>query len=314
MLNVHCTTAFTRFSKLFAQLLLGTCASALLVLSAHAQKLDPATPEDALKIERKISCSLEDGKTAVYWWRGNVYSRVPGERDRLLFAVQGFNLRTCKSYNDPQLGPGYRAVSREMLLYFEPQTNKVLRTWKNPWTGEEVEVLHVANDPVSMREPAFTRDQDGQPTRTGTGGFEVTGTQLQGGNAARLFYKNPLGGEFQENVGGFYHAMEFLTAATPTEDLLDASANEVKDRVISWVRVSKWLPWMRMGDRAGVIVFHTAGMRLNSWEEMPEEVKEEVQKNWPTFQTAPPPDDARPSMTSWDQFKRWQDAKKEKKN
>jgi hypothetical protein len=69
---------------------------------------------------------------------------------------------------------------------------------------------------------------------------------------------------------------------------------------------------MKMGDRTGVVIFHTAGLRLNSWDEMPDEVKHEVKQNWPTFQTAPPPDDPRPSMTSWDQFKRWADAKKKK--
>jgi hypothetical protein len=287
---------------------------ALGVATAQAQRLNPTLPEDLLLIERKVNCSTEDGKTAVYWWRGKVFSRVPGERDRLLFNVQGFNLRTCKHYDDPQRGPGYRSVSREMMIYFDPQTNQVLRTWKNPWTNEEVEVLHVANDPISMREPTYARDKDGKPKQTTPDEFEMTGTELQGGGAARLFYKNPLAGEYQENIGGWFHAMELLTAATPTEDLLDANTSEVKDRVISWVCVSKWLPWMRMGDRVGVVVFHTAGMRLNNWDELPAEVKDEVKLHWPIFQTAPPPDDSRPSMTNGDQFKRWRDEQKGKKN
>jgi Protein of unknown function (DUF1838) len=277
---------------------------------ATAQQLDPNKPEDAIRIDRKINCSTEDGRTAVYWWHGKVFSRVPGERDRHIFNVQGFNLRTCKAYSDPQRGPGYRSVSREMLIYFDPQTNQVLRTWKNPWTGEQVEVLHVANDPVSMREPAFARDREGKPARSGPLGVEKDGLLLQGGGAARLFYKNPLGGEYQENIGGWYHAMEALTAASPLGDVLDAGKSEVQDRVISWVRISKWLPWMKMGDRSGAVVFHTAGMRLNSFDEMPDEVKTEVKTNWPAFMQAPPPDDSRPSMTSWDQFKRWVETKK----
>jgi hypothetical protein len=283
----------------------------LLALPAQAQRLDPAKPEDIIKIERKINCSTEDGKTAIYWWHGRVYSRVPGERDRHLFNVQGFNLRTCMSYSDPRRGPGYRSVSREMLIYFDPQTNQVLRAWKNPWTSEEVEVLHVANDPVNMREPAFAYTPDGKPAR-GSIGFEKEGKLLQGGDAARLFYQNPLAGDYQQYVGGAYHAMEALTAVAPLDDLTGPNAKEVKDRVLSWVRISKWLPWMKMGDRPGVVIFHTAGMRLNSWDEMPEEVKNEVKQNWPAFQQAPPPDDPRPSMTSWDQFKRWSEAKKGK--
>lgn len=136
------------------------------------------------------------------------------------------------------------------------------------------------------------------------------GWALDGGSAARLFYTNPLGGDYQEFVGGTYHAMEFGTEAARMNDLTDPATTHVKDRVLTWVRVSKWLPWMKMGSRSGVVVFNTAGLRLDSFEEMPEVVKNEIRANWPVWQSAPPPDDPRPSMTSWDQFKRWKSGKK----
>jgi hypothetical protein len=37
----------------------------------------------------------------------------------------------------PKRGTGYRYVSREILLYEDPVTEKPLTTWKNSWTGEE---------------------------------------------------------------------------------------------------------------------------------------------------------------------------------
>lgn len=271
-------------------------------------RLDPAKPEDVLAMERKASCSTEDGKEALYWWKGNVYSRVPGEKDRLLFGVHGFNFRTCKTYSDPKRGPGYRSVSREMLIYVDKDTGEVLKKWKNPWTGEEVDVLHVANDPVSMREPTYAYAADGAPRQFRSDVKD--GWVLDGGGAARLFYTNPLGGDYQEYVGGTYHAMEFGTDAAKLDDLTDPNTTYVKDRVLTWVRVSKWLPWMKMGSRVGVVVFNTAGLRLESFDEMPEVVKNEVKANWPVWQSAPPPDDARPSMTSWDQFKKWKAEKK----
>ena len=286
-------------------------AEAMKKATAKAGQLNPAKPEDVIKIERKMHCSTEDGKNALYWWHGKVYSRVPGERDRVLFNVHGFNARACKGFNDPKQGPGYRSVSREMLIYTDPQTGQVLRSWKNPWTGEETEVLHVANDPVNMREPSYAFDKDGKP-RAASLGFAQDGRLLTGGGAARLFYKNPLGGDYQENIGGWYHAMEFGTNEVPLDDLLDASSTAVKDRVLTWVRVSKWLPWMKMGDRPGVVVFHTAGLRVNGWEDVPEIIRNEVKTNWPLWQEAPPIDDPRPNMTSWDQFKRWMESKNKK--
>lgn len=275
---------------------------------APKPRLDPNKPEDVLAMERKTSCSTEDGKEALYWWKGNVYSRIPGEKDRLLFGVHGLNFRTCKTYSDPKRGPGYRSVSREMLIYVDKDTGEVLRKWKNPWTGEEVDVLHVANDPVNMREPTYAYAADGTPRKFRS---EVKdGWALDGGSAARLFYTNPLGGDYQEYVGGTYHAMEFGTEAAKIDDLTDPNTTYVKDRVLTWVRVSKWLPWMKMGSRIGAVVFNTAGLRLESFEEMPDVVKNEIKTNWPVWQSAPPPDDPRPSMTSWDQFKRWKADKK----
>lgn len=270
---------------------------------APKPRLDPNKPEDVLTMERKTSCSTVDGGQALYWWKGNVYARVQGERDRLLFGVQGFNFRTCKTYSDPKRGPGYRSVSREMLIYVDKDSGEVLRKWKNPWTNEEVEVLHVANDPVSMREPTFAYAADGTPRKFRSDVKD--GWALDGGGAARLFYTNPLAGDYQEYVGGTYHAMEFGTEAAKMSDLTDPDSPAVMDRVLTWVRVSKWLPWMKMGSRPGVVVFHTAGLRLESFDEMPEVVKNEVKTNWPVWMAPPPPDDARPSMTSWDQFKRW---------
>ena len=272
-------------------------------------KYDPNNPEDALKIEQRMSCSLEDGKPAYYWFPGSVHSRVPGERDRLLFRVHGWSARACKTFNDPVRGYGYRAVNRELLVYEDATTGQILRTWKNPWTGEEVEVMHVANDPVSMREPVFARDQDGKPAAARPRGFDFEGIHFSGGGAARLFYKNPLGGEYQENVGGWYHSMEMGSDAVPVDTLLDAGRKDAS-RNIGWMRVSKWLPWMKMGDRAGVIYYHTAGTRVESIDDLPEPFRTEMRTTYKVWQQAPPLDDARPNMTSWDQFKRLVDGKK----
>jgi len=284
---------------------------ATVVLAAQAPPrrdvFDLGNPEDVLKAERRMHCSLEDGRPAYYWWHGRVYSRVPGERDRLLFGVHGWSARACRTFQDPVRGYGYRSVNRELLIYVDKDTGAVLRTWRNPWTGEEVEVLHVANDPVNMREPVYARDAEGRPYRSRFTAIE--GIMLAGGGAARLFYPNPLGGDYQDYVGGTYHAMEAGTDAIPTDLFLDASRSEVW-RNLTWVRMSKWLPWMKMGDRPGVVIFHTAGTRVDSIDDVPEPVRTEIKTNYPLWLQAPPLDDQRPNMTSWDQFKRHIDQKR----
>ncbi|MFN2166043.1 MAG: DUF1838 family protein, partial [Anaerolineae bacterium] len=84
----------------------------------------------------------------------------------------------------------------------------------------------------------------------------------------------------------------------------DASQTAIQDAVISWGRVSGWLPWMKMRSRTGLLVHYTHGMRLHAWDELPAVLREEIETRYPAFREPPPVDDARPNETSWTVFKR----------
>lgn len=274
-------------------------AAALLVAAVPALpagKLDPAKPEDALLLNRKMNCSLEDGLPVIHWWKGTMMSRVPGERDRVLFNVQGMNVRQCGSVSDPKRGPGFRSVSREVMLYLDPQTNEVLRRWKNPWTGEEVEVIHVANDPVNMRAPTYAFGADGKPASF-RGSFVKDRVWTSG--EAPLWYDNPLAGDYQDYVGNKYQAMEMLNSFTDAKALLDPKVKTLPSVSISWARVSDWIPWMKMGGRSGLVVFTTVGKRVASIDDLSEPLRSEIKANYPAYLAPPPLDDARPNETSW---------------
>jgi hypothetical protein len=298
----------TTFMATALVLLAGNLASA----AGKAKTLDPANADDQMRMQVKMSCSLVEGKETLYWWSGRMWARVPGESNRLLFNVHGMNMRQCRTKEDPVRGFCYRSVSREVMFYLDPATNEVVRRWKNPWSGEEVDVVQVANDPVNARDWFCSRDKDGKPVDRSEGMFLKDDLLLEGGGAARLFYKNPLAGEYQDYVGGAYHAMEFGTTTATAKEALDPKDTELEDAVISWGRISRWLPWMKMGDRDGLVVFHTAGMRLDSWDQLPEVVRREVEANYPTYRVPPPLDDPRPNETSWTVFKKYVDAQRSK--
>jgi hypothetical protein len=273
---------------------------------AAAPKLDPKKPEDALRIMQKSICSLREGETVLYWWKGAMFSRVEGERDRELFKLQGMNIRQCGNVSDPKRGPGFRSVSREIMLHLDPTTGQVMDKWKNPWTGEELEVFHVANDPVNMRAPMHAYGADGKPIKAE---FTVmNGRAFKGGNAP-LFYKNPLQGEYQDWVGGTYHAMEMGNDFFYADDLFDGSKPTVKHHSISWSRISGWLPWMKMGDRNGVIYTATVGGRAKSIDELPEPLRSTLRQRFPQYAAPPPLDDQRPNETSWEVFKKRMEAR-----
>jgi len=269
-------------------------------VAADALGLDG--PEAALTAMRKIQCSTADGVPVTYGWEGRVYSRVPGERDRQLFKVEGMNIRQCGPLSAEEGGPGFKLVTREILLYLDPETGEVLNQWENPWTGQTVDVIQVTNDPVNQR---FSRiDRGGREFALP---FVVQGNQWWLTSTVPLFYTNVLGGEYQQYVGGTYHATEMFNFFGDVDEITDPDVESIPARV-GWVRISSWLPWMEMGDRAGLLYFHTAGRKLESFDDLSERMKQQIATNFPEYASPPPLDDQRRNETSWTFFKKVLDA------
>ncbi|MFZ9708713.1 MAG: DUF1838 family protein [Steroidobacteraceae bacterium] len=297
------------FRSVFSSLLVGVAliATAGTALGATKSKqIDLNTPEGANLAQRKIQCGSVDNVPTIYSFRGESFSRVPGEPDRKLFNVEGYNVRWCVTVTDPVRGTGWRLVSRELLLYVDPVTGEQLREWKNPWTGKTNKVLQTANDPVNQQ-PVFPYSTDGKPAawrgaKRG-GGLEISGDKWWNTITVPLFYTNPLGGPYQLNVGGFYHATEMFNFFGRVKDLLDPK-NTNPEVEVGWVRIAEWLPWMEMSGRMGVIYTHAAGRKLDNYEQLPEVMRKAIETEYPEYRSPPPGDDRRKNETSWTYFKK----------
>ncbi len=272
----------------------------LLAAVCNAEQIDPASADGNVKLNRKIQCSLNDKEEVVYRWFGRAYARVPGQADTHIFNLEGMNIRQCASLKDPVRGEGYRLVSKEIMLYLDPKTNKLLDTWQNPWTNANNEVIHVANDPVNFGPGSFGKTEDGKIIPFDL--QDINGTFMLNVEMP-LFYTNPMAGDYQKYVGGAYHATEIFDFSGPTAELLDASKTTVYPTV-AWVRIAKWLPWMEMGDRAGLLYFNAMGKKLENFDQLPEVMKTTIAKRYPEYRHAPPVDDQRRNETSWSYMKK----------
>ena len=285
-------------NQALASTLLFALAAAVSLPRADARELDPSSPGDALAVSRKIMCSTVDGEATTFWWQGRAWARRQGERDRHLFDVEGMNVRACVADSHEQRGAGFRMVSRELLIYRDPASGEALATWDNPWTGETVDVLHVANDPVNFA--MYERDQSGAPMRWSG---RIEGGMWRQTTTVPLFYPNPLGGDYQPEVGGTYHAAEMFNFFGNAGELLDAGLSHAPSHV-GWARISDWLPWMKMAGREGVMYMHTSGLRLSSWDALPDSMKQEIASHYPDYTAPPALDDSRPNVTSWIYYRR----------
>ncbi len=241
------------------------------------------------------------GNEVLYHWTGTVYSFVPGQRKRELFAFEGFNIaKTIPGEN------GFQLLTREAAFFLDPQSGEILSTWRNPFTDATVDVVQIWNDPVNQD---LTFDQEYLPYISRILPVEDLGDQLAYYMDIFPFYDSPL---TRRDYGDFaqsdtYQAAEFFQFFVDKSDLANQELTTVPT-TISWTRISPWMPFMRMGDRPGNLVFVCRGRKLEGgFEALPAKIKDYVMANGPQFAEAPT-EFLSPNETSWTYFKKLVDS------
>ncbi|WP_218004775.1 DUF1838 family protein [Microtetraspora niveoalba] len=250
---------------------------------------DPAGNLEALVRARAGT----DGREHTIWWSGDVYSQVPGEDTRRLFGFVGFNVARAV-----RVDGGYDLLTREAAFYLDPVTREIVETWRNPFTGEDVEVLHVWNDPVNQRFRLESPYGPWHAPYTDLGETVVFNLDIPISAPSAL----PVAEWPKNSAGDVYRAMELFQFYAPRAGLLDPAVASVRCDV-SWMRLSAWLPWMEMAQRPGGLVFHCRGAKLDSYDDLPAGVRAYVGKHHPEYAHAPEEFTA-PNETSWTYFKK----------
>ena len=240
----------------------------------------------------KIRCAT-DGQDVWTLWTGEVYSYVPQERQKKLFKVVGANVARCKQQKD---GTWY-FTSREVQYYLDPKTGQRLDHWINPWTKEKVPVMHVANELVQGKFRSA-------PKLTLYLPFATLRMPIN------LLYPNRLSKDPELKAyspESMYQAGEFFGLLSPISDLKDPKKSSAA-MSLTWTRVGPWLPWMAMGNRPGFLVYSADGGKVNSFEDLPQWLKQEIKENIPLYSSAPRCYLKSRNTSSWTYFARHKSA------
>lgn len=209
----------------------------------------------------RLDGDLDLGKEKCGWIKGKAYGVRDNERVRPLFAVEGFSFTRLLKLPDGS----YRKLLREVVFYRDIQTGEILKTWKNPYTGEEVRVVPIANDPFNFTISEFAPEppsygglnKDKPPRRP----FLLDWSEDGEGNillntAIDLFYPNALNPEkwVRESSGYMNRVSEYFTYYMKKADVVNPRLTHIP-HVGSWSRITPWLPWMLMGQASGHITY-----------------------------------------------------------
>jgi len=277
-------------------LLLVLCSGVAGVAAADTEEIyDPRDLDLTVAADRARAFLVTRGSTdpeqeVVFHWKGTIYSSIPADPTAAPQRSFGTPLLHFEGYNVARFVEGpepgtRRMLSREVTLYQDPATGELLDCWTNPHTGEAVRVLHVWNDPVN-----FTVTD---------APYRALGDQIVFTVEVPLAYPSPLPvAEYPEaSAGNTYQSTElfdfFVLRDRLTDDAVSVPAT------LAWTRTGQWLPWMRMGQRAGGLVYHATGQKLRyGYAELPEAVREVVEQRAPAYANAPTTDE-QPNATSW---------------
>lgn len=266
-------------------------AAAAIALSAQANALDLSTTVGQTEALVKMRCSLDPTEDVLLWWEGTLFAQEPGSKAAPLMGFEGYNI--CRS--EKQADGTWRLVTRELTFYRDLATGQIIDEWNNPFTGQKVEVIHVANDPVNTVLNA--------PGREVPLPWVTAGDSLMLTLNIPLAYPNPLSPERfpAESSGPMYIGSEHFMFFTPRAAMEDTSLSQVPV-TYGWTRIGPWLPWMKLGTRDGTLLYIAQGNKRASVDELPDDIRARIARDYPEYATAPS-QWVQPNVTSWSYYR-----------
>ena len=282
-----------RLSKLYlyaasvALLLVGFAATV-----SFASTTDFQNAADSSAEFLRLRCSLNPHDQRYSWWTATVYGRVPGQKLKPLLRFDGYNV--CRVVR--KADGSYELLTREVGYYRDLKTGKIIEHWENPYTGKADDVLQVNNDPVNTVMPARGNAHFALP-------WKVMGNDVMVLVDVPLDYPNTLSSkEFpEESSGERYIASEHFGFFAKLADMNNPKLQSVP-YVNSWFRTGPWLPWMKMGQRPGGLIYSGEGKKLDSFADLPADVQAYTRKHFPKF-VNPPTKFVSPNETTWSVYK-----------
>lgn len=253
---------------------------------------DPLTNSETFV---RVRGSLDPDQQVYFYWDGYIYNHrdvdpyAAGESDwgYPILRFEGYNVARFEPVGDGV----YDMLTREVAVYKNLQ-GEIIDCWNNAAIDadepESVRVVHVQNDPVNFQ--------------VSGGDYAEIGDMLAFRMEVLLSYPSALSVDDhpEYSASNTYQSVELFNFYASRDDLENPALESVPAH-ISWTRYGQYLPWMKMGQRDGKLVYHTQGYKTLDWTDLPADLRSWVDENAPEYRDAP--SSARGNnVTSWRYF------------
>lgn len=239
----------------------GTAALAAMPGVAHAAAGDDHaldTPTGKLRALMMMRGALDD-RLVIYWLRGRYFGLVDGEV-KPLFGV----VNACFSRYRAHPDGGYIGARGEISHYTDFATGEVVKSVRNPYTGQMMEPPARGYPPSPVRIQANSsitiKEMPGMQFENTVHDIEVTG------NDVRIFERST--SEVPLPTGKPSRYNEMLTYRAKATDIARPNLMRVPCD-INFTNTVSWRSWMDMGDRPGTMLAIGSGAYVSSMKELP---------------------------------------------
>lgn len=289
------------------------CSKGSTIGSASAKKplvLDYDDPEWNRDAYARIVGNLDFSKEKIGWYKGKVIGVVPGRKNLDICGFEGFSVARLLPLEDGS----YRKVLREVGFYRNLETGRIMETMENPYTGETVRVVPIANDPFNFTVSEYARSapkygglnsEDAQKIPFLLKWQEMGDTVLLSRDI-HLFYPSALQPDKwpRETPGPMTQVTEAFNYFIDRNQLGDPDNRSISF-MGTWNRVTPWFPWMLMDQAPGHCVYICDQGAWDHWDHIPQDIIDAARAIDPKYLSAPT-EDYGPSLSSLEHYAREQ--------
>ena len=299
MLNVFDSPLSRRHLLLGGAALAASAVLPEMKAEAKCGRYDWTDPLDNLEAYIKVASSLKDRDWTHGWYSGIVFGMLPDKTPDALFGLEGFGLGyTVRGENG-----AYTSYWKEVGFYKDLRTNQIIETWKNPYTGETNEVMHIHNRMVKghlgthFRVSSPVGDQAGRmdfkfpnyrASDDPTNPFVLNWTEMGDQTSVWLDFRGEVPNLLdpkvwvKESTGERLPICEMFEYVANTSELNDRGLDRVGHSG-SWIRLAPWLPWQMMGRAEGRLFYRCTTKKLGGLAEVPAPVRAYTEKHYEQY-------------------------------
>ena len=295
--------------RLAAAATLGVAATGAARAAAPAE-IRPLRFDDPIW-NREVSARLEANVDPKKFVHGHASGVVAGLRDgeklRPLVRFEVFSGTRVVLQADGS----YQRLCRELVFYRDIATGQLLDQWDNPYTGERVKVVDVANDPFNYIISEFAPEppsygglnKERPPRRPYLRNWGMLDEQTVTLEAdIHLYYPSAMKPDKwpRESPGAMTRVSEMFRYFVRRADLENPALDHIPSHGV-WNRVTPWLPWMLMDQAPGCVIYTGTMTARENLDLYAKDTLARVRERYPKYLTAPETMDG-PSLSSLERY------------